>query len=124
MWLGVKMLASGLWLCHSLQFAAMLTVFTNLTQYYVYLGKQKRVGTSWERFGPVLCVFIASMLLMVHPTIFLLRDLKIVHPVCASSSGQWALHICSYFGYVCLFYAAMWGTDGFDSVWNMLRGDH
>jgi hypothetical protein len=110
------MTKAGLWLCHSMQFAAMLTVLSNLVQCYVYLGVVQNQGTFTERHGPTLCVSIATLLLMVHPTVFLLRDLQLIHPVCQSTWGLFMLYCCTWFGYINLFYGAMWSTRGFEAL--------
>lgn len=99
-----------------MQFAAMLTVLSNLAQCYVYLGAQKVQGTYFERHGPTLCVSVAAILMMVHPTVFLLKDLKLINPVCHSTWGQFLLYCCTYFGFINLFYGAMWATRGFEAL--------
>lgn len=116
------MTKAGLWLCHSMQFAAMLTVLSNLIQCYVYLGTTKAQGTFMERHGPTLCVSVATLLLMVHPTVFLLRDLRLIHPVCQSAWGMFMLYCCTYFGFINLFYGAMWTTRGFEALRSATMG--
>lgn len=96
-----------------MQFAAMLTVLSNLMQCYVYIGLQKSYGSYVERFGPALCVSVATVLMMVHPSVFLLKDLKLISPVCHSKWGVPSLYFCTYFGNIFLFQGAMWATDGF-----------
>lgn len=125
MFLGLKITKSGIWLCHSLQFAAMLTVLSNLFQYYVYLGQLKRMGGFLSRYGPALVVLAASLLLMVHPTVFLLKDLQLIHPICENGSALGAMYVCTHTGLVMLFCGAAWGTDGFEVLrvaWARRRG--
>lgn len=117
------MTKAGLWLCHSMQFAAMLTVLSNLVQCYVYLGVTKLRGTLMERHGPTLCVSVATLLMMVHPTVFLLRDLRLINPVCQSMWGMFMLYCCTYFGYINLFYGAMWTTRGFEALRSVTGAD-
>jgi len=117
----MKISQSGIWLCHSLQFAVMLTVLSNLVQYYVYLGQLRRKGTFLSRQGPMLLVLVASLLLMVHPTVFLLKDLQLIQPMCGSSVAMMAMKCCTSMGLVMLLYAAMWGTEGFAVLWAGLQ---
>lgn len=112
---------AGKWLCHSMQFAAMLTVLTNLVQCYVYLCTAKRHGTYWECYGPLWCIAIATLLLMVHPTVFLLRDLKLIPPVCQTKWGLRELYFCTHFGFINLFTGVMWETQGFQAICNAVR---
>mmetsp|Transcript_33735 Transcript_33735/g.53636 ORF Transcript_33735/g.53636 Transcript_33735/m.53636 type:complete len:96 (-) Transcript_33735:92-379(-) len=93
-----------------MQFAAMLTGLSNLVQCYVYLGGQATRGTYMERYGPVLCVSMAFILMMVHPSIFLLKDLKLVVPLCQSHWGSFMLTCCTYLGYTNLLYGAVWSA--------------
>mmetsp|Transcript_2376 Transcript_2376/g.5034 ORF Transcript_2376/g.5034 Transcript_2376/m.5034 type:complete len:107 (-) Transcript_2376:103-423(-) len=102
--------AAGLYLCHALQFAAMLSVLTNLIQYYVYLGKQQSDGSLWRRFSPAAFVTLAFVLMMVHPTAFILKDLSLLGPVCNSDWGSRALRICTHLGFASLFYGAITAT--------------
>lgn len=88
----------------------MLTALTNLTQYYVYLGRGP------HGMGPACCTFAAMLLVLAHPTAILLKDLKIITPICATFAGKSALMACTYIGYILLFYAAMWGTNGFQAI--------
>mmetsp|Transcript_177 Transcript_177/g.373 ORF Transcript_177/g.373 Transcript_177/m.373 type:complete len:156 (-) Transcript_177:142-609(-) len=76
---------TGLWLCHALQFAVMLTALTNLVQHQALVGRPLR--RSGDRAAALLCLAIAAVLLMVRPTFFLLRDLKIIGPMHISSWG-------------------------------------
>lgn len=93
----------------------MLTVLSNLFQYYVYLG-QKRTGVSFARYGPAVIVLVASLLLMVHPTVFLLKDLQLIHPICENGSALGAMYVCTHTGLLMLLCAAAWGTDGFANL--------
>mmetsp|Transcript_45527 Transcript_45527/g.134784 ORF Transcript_45527/g.134784 Transcript_45527/m.134784 type:complete len:105 (-) Transcript_45527:157-471(-) len=88
----------------------MLTVLSNLVQYYVYLSFFQAGADWWTRFGPTLVVAIAAALLMVHPTVFLLKDLKIIHPVCKSPWGMTAVYGCTDAGFVALLIAASWAV--------------
>merc|ERR1719188_1840819 len=58
--LGLRITPAGLWLCHAMQFAVMLTVLSNLVQYFVHLEMMLRLGGSGSMLsllrslGPVL----------------------------------------------------------------------
>lgn len=117
----MKISQTGIWLCHSLQFAVMLSVLSNLVQYYVYLGELRRKGMFLSRQGPMLLVLAASLFLMVHPTVFLLKDLQLIQPMCGSSFAMMAMKCCTVSGLVLLLYAAVWGTDGFAVLWMGLK---
>mmetsp|Transcript_46497 Transcript_46497/g.108356 ORF Transcript_46497/g.108356 Transcript_46497/m.108356 type:complete len:88 (-) Transcript_46497:228-491(-) len=80
----------------------MLTVLSNLIQYYIYLGKQNTSGSTWERYGPAMFVSVAFLLLMVHPTAFILKDLHLLAPVCQSDWGSRALRLCTHVGLAAL----------------------
>jgi len=97
-----------------MQFAVMLTVLSNLIQFYYHRGQQYKQDSvsSASAFGPVVCVSVACILLMIHPTIFILKDLKLIAPVCKSSLARWGLQACTLTGFFNLFYAAYWGTAG------------
>mmetsp|Transcript_59256 Transcript_59256/g.152512 ORF Transcript_59256/g.152512 Transcript_59256/m.152512 type:complete len:104 (+) Transcript_59256:263-574(+) len=99
----------------------MLTVLTNLVQYYAYLS-HFQVGADWlTRFGPTLAVSSAAALLMVHPTVFLLRDLRVITPVCRSAWGVRAVYGCTDLGFVALAAACSWALrhheDGDGCKW-------
>jgi len=99
----------------------MLTVLTNLVQYYVYLGQLRRTGSLLSRYGPMLLVLFASLFLMVHPTVFLLKDLQLIAPVCDSSIAMRVMKGCTDMGLMLLLYAAVWGTDGLVILWAGLQ---
>lgn len=99
----------------------MLTVLSNLAQYYMYLGAHQRFGTFGVRFGPALCVAVAAMLLMIHPTFFLLKDFKLLGPVCQNLWGLRTLRCCTHIGFILLFSGAMWATDGFQVLCKLAR---
>lgn len=107
---------SGIWLCHSVQFAVMLTSLSNLVQYYVYLGQLRRDGNFWSKQGPMLVVLLSSLLLMVHPTIFILKDLQLIKPLCDNTVAMLVFSGCSDVGLLGLAYAALWGTEGFEAL--------
>jgi len=91
----------------------MLTVLSNLAQCYMYLGALRRFGNYRERFGPAFCISAALVLLMVHPSVYLLKDLRLINPVCQSKWGMFAIYFSTYGGFANLIYGAMWATDGF-----------
>mmetsp|Transcript_50752 Transcript_50752/g.147800 ORF Transcript_50752/g.147800 Transcript_50752/m.147800 type:complete len:104 (+) Transcript_50752:335-646(+) len=80
----------------------MLTLLSNLVQYYFYRGQLMDAGSRWERDGPTILVSFAAVLMMVHPTVFLLRDLKLPMPACQNKVGLYMLFASTHVGFVCL----------------------
>lgn len=93
-----------------MQFAVMLTVLSNLVQYYIYYGQQVTNAKSTERLGLPLCILSAAVLLMVHPTVFLLKDLQIVSPLCQHHWGSLVLYGCTHVGLLLLLFGASWAA--------------
>lgn len=112
--MGLEITKTALWLCHSMQFGVMLTVLSNLVQYYFYVGQKRWIilGTCShrERYGPPVCIAIASILLMVYPTVFLLQDLKLVNGICQRTWFMRAVFCGTYVGFLHLLYGAAWVT--------------
>ena len=104
-----------------MQFAAMLTCLSNLIQYYVYLCQHRRKGLFLSRQGPMLLILLSSLLFMVHPTIFLLKDLQLIQPLCEHKIAQGALYACTDLGLFGLLYGALWGTNGFAVLWTRMQ---
>lgn len=94
----------------------MLTCLSNLVQYYIYLGELRRDGTFWTKQGPMLVVLVSSVLLMVHPTIFILKDLQLIKSLCDNGVATLVFYGCSDLGLLGLGYAAVWGTEGFEAL--------
>mmetsp|Transcript_83566 Transcript_83566/g.240125 ORF Transcript_83566/g.240125 Transcript_83566/m.240125 type:complete len:107 (-) Transcript_83566:85-405(-) len=90
----------------------MLTVLSNLVQYYVCRASQKIAAPFWERYGPALCIVTAAILLMVHPTSFLLKDFRFWVPTCKDKWGMRAIYSCTYTGFVSLAYGTIWAAFG------------
>jgi len=90
-----------------MQFAVMLTVLSNLIQYFIYVRITRKSASTMGRIGPVLCITMAALLLMVHPTVFLLKDLKIMPPIC--SYGR-LLIAATHCGFVLLACGAAWAV--------------
>jgi len=90
----------------------MLTLLSNLIQFYIYLGASRQGHKShFARFGPAYCVLLASLLIMVHPTTILLKDLQIVTNLCKNPVGLHLLHGCTYTGFLLLVTSVLWGTN-------------
>mmetsp|Transcript_22455 Transcript_22455/g.58562 ORF Transcript_22455/g.58562 Transcript_22455/m.58562 type:complete len:125 (-) Transcript_22455:285-659(-) len=114
----MKTTPSGLWLCHSLQFATMLATLSNLVQYYFHVCQSR------PRWGPALVEFLAMILLLVFPTVVIMRDLGLSPAICEKPLVAASLKACAYTGFLLLLSGAAWATGGFqaaaDRVW---RGD-
>lgn len=112
---GVAVSQTSVMLSHTLQFAVLLAVFTNLTQHTVYVCWRKRVPPF--RFGPAYATMVATILIMVHPTYLVLKIGKQVEPIgdgrCGMHSWGHPLHVCTIIGYVFLCIGAVWAADVF-----------
>merc|ERR1719183_842958 len=117
--MGIAVSQTSIMLSHTLQFAVLLAIFTNLTQHVLYLCWQQRSRTSghWSRFGPAYCVALATTLIMVHPSYLVLKVAKKVHPL----EGVWGrtLHCCTIIGYVLLLVGTLWATSFWSKVRNL-----
>mmetsp|Transcript_125346 Transcript_125346/g.360102 ORF Transcript_125346/g.360102 Transcript_125346/m.360102 type:complete len:117 (+) Transcript_125346:367-717(+) len=105
-------------LSHTLQFAVLLAMFTNLTQHAVYLCWRKRDWPSaphYIRFGPAYMVALSTVLVMVHPTHTVLKIGGQVDRL----TGPWgaAIYTCTLVGYAMLCIGALWAAD----VWGKLQ---
>lgn len=108
---GFAVSKTSVMLSHTLQFAILLAMFTNLTQHALYLcwsrPRKSPPETHHERFGPAYMVGIATTLIMVHPTYLVLRVGKQVDPLPYRKS----LHTCTLIGYLLLLVGVLWATD-------------
>lgn len=105
---GVAFSHTAVVLSHTLQFAMLMAVFTNLVQYYVYLGRSQRQGTHLQRYGPAYMVLFATFLVMVHPTYIVLND---AHVGQASRPSKQFVKVCTYGGYGLMTFAAFWAAE-------------
>jgi len=115
--MGVAVSQTSVMLSHTLQFAVLLTTFTNLTQHMLYLcwrrGLQPRdVGSSWAQFGPAYAAAAATAFVMVEPTYLVFRFAGKVPAIITP-----LIRVCTVLGYVALTLATVWATD----LWNKLR---
>lgn len=105
-------------LSHTLQFAVLLAVFTNLLQHTCYVCCRQRSGTF--QYGPAYMIAASTFFIMVHPTHLILH--VGLHgpggPGC-SMDGNWWLHACTIIGYVLLIIGSLWTAD----VWEKLFGE-
>mmetsp|Transcript_123428 Transcript_123428/g.308420 ORF Transcript_123428/g.308420 Transcript_123428/m.308420 type:complete len:117 (+) Transcript_123428:363-713(+) len=107
-------------LSHTLQFAILLAMFTNLTQHTLYLCWQRRRWPSvshYIRYGPAYTVAAATLLIMIHPTYTVLKMGKQIEKV--STPWTYALHGCTLAGYTLLCAGALWAAD-FWAKWKHL----
>jgi len=88
-------------LSHTLQFALLLAMFTNISQHTLYLCWTKRRHLKHvARFGPAYTVFLATLFIMVQPTYTVLKVGKQV----SSLGSPWfhSMHACTVMGYTLL----------------------
>jgi len=111
----MKTTHSGLWLCHSLQFSVMLTVLSNLVQYYFFVCKPLR---SW---GPAITEAFALVFLMVFPTVVIMRDLGLSPAICKTPLFSASLKGCAYTGFLLLLSGAAWVAGGFRAASEKMR---
>jgi hypothetical protein len=105
---GVAFSHTAVILSHTLQFALLMAVFTNLVQYYVYIGRSQRMGSHLNRYGPAYIVLISSFFVMVHPTFIVLEDAKVGQ---GARPSEKVVHACTYAGYGMMVFAAFWAAD-------------
>lgn len=102
-------------LSHTLQFALMLAIFSNLAQHTCWGCAASRRGSHFSRYGPAYMVCVSVVLVMAHPTYLVLKDSKHLPP--AGKSTMVALHCCTVIGYVFVILGTLWAAD----VWTKLR---
>lgn len=100
-------------LSHTLQFALLLAMFTNLTQHTLYMCWQRRrrnlLTSHTEAFCPAYLVASATVLIMVNPSYLVLKVAKKVEPM-----SPWTTHtvfFCTVMGYVLLTIGMVLVTD-------------
>lgn len=123
--LGVAASSSTVLISHTLQFALLLAMFTNLTQHTVYLCWQKRRGLNAshaEKFGPAYVVAAATWCIMVHPTYLVLVIAKQVNPI--GKLGFHVVHACTLAGYLLLFVGLLWATDAWGKLTRSANHHH
>lgn len=114
---GVAVSQTSVLLSHTLQFAFLLAVFTNLTQHTLYVCWRKRRGSC--RFGPAYVMAAATVFIMIYPTYLVLKFGKQIDNLHGFGLGggrcgvAWGnpLHICTMIGYLLLIIGALWAAD-------------
>lgn len=111
-------------LSHTLQFALLLSMYTNLTQHAIFLCWHKREWVSPShgiRFGPAYTVAVATLLIMVRPTYVMLKIGKQVDrlqdPWCSS------MYACTLLGYFLLGFGTLWAADVWTKFQRLLQSD-
>lgn len=116
---GIVVSQTSVMLSHTLQFAFLLAVFTNLTQHTFYVCFRQRQHRAFQ-FGPAYTISASTFFIMVAPTHLVLN--VGLHgpggPGC-SMDGNWWLHACTIFGYVLLIVGSLWAAE----VWEKCFGD-
>merc|ERR1719487_1342363 len=106
-------LQTSVMLSHTMQFAILLAVFTNLLQHTLHVCINQRRGSHFSRFGPTYVVFLSTVLIMVHPTFMVLKDAKKITP---GPNSYTMLYTCTILGYTCLIIGTLWATDVFKKI--------
>jgi len=94
---------SAILLSHSLQFACLLAVFTNLLQYTFYLCSVYRSGHHFAQYGPTYVCCGATSLILFHPTCLVLVDANVIQ----SFNHQMA-NVAAWSGYSALLVSTLW----------------
>lgn len=115
---GFAVSQTSVMLSHTLQFAVLLAVFTNLLQHTSYVCWRSRSGPM--RFAPAYVIAASTFFIMVHPT-YLILHVGMYGPggPGCSLDGNWWLHACTIAGYVLLIVGSLWAAD----VWEKLFGE-
>jgi len=109
-------------LSHTLQFAVLLAMFTNITQHTLYLcWTKRRDNNHFARFGPAYTVFLATILIMVHPTYTVLRVGKQISSV--GSPCFHTMHACTVMGYTLMLVGVVWASGIVEKIQRAL-GQH
>mmetsp|Transcript_37995 Transcript_37995/g.96333 ORF Transcript_37995/g.96333 Transcript_37995/m.96333 type:complete len:127 (-) Transcript_37995:84-464(-) len=104
-----------LMLSHTLTFALLLAMFTNLTQHTFFLCWSRRAWLEpkhWARFGPAYANLLATVFIMVHPTHTVLLKHKQVNPFCC----PWTLYLFTILGYLLLAIGTLWVLEVVQSL--------
>jgi len=121
---GIAVSQTGVMLSHTLQFALLLAVFTNLTQHTSYVCFRQRKHMDFQ-FGPAYCIAASTCFIMVAPTHLVLN--VGLHgpggPGC-SMDGNWWLHACTIIGYVLLILGSLWAADIFEKCFGEEGKEH
>jgi len=113
---GVAVSQTTVLLSHTLQFAVLLALFTNLTQHTLFICWSKRSrqfakSSHWVRFGPAYMVAAATACIMVRPTYLVMKIAKKVVPVQPPLGVSFWMHLCTVAGYVLLLAGTLWTTE-------------
>lgn len=114
---------------HTLSFAVILAVLTNLAQYTAYKCKDRR-GSHWQRFGPLYLICAAIPLIMADLTRHVLQDAGVwsgpsssmyrpdcssVHGIhglrCLTLTGWFFTIVFTYTGFASLLVGVAWATN-------------
>lgn len=102
---------------HAIQLAVTFGVMSNIVQFSWWTCKRTRKGNHWAKFGPVYLLMIATVLVMVQPTYFVVQGAykwpnAFIHKDANSKYNflfpntllGWMVQIfCTYLGYLFMF---------------------
>lgn len=103
-------------LSHTLQFALMLAIFSNLVQHTWWVCATKRRDPShFSKYGPAYMVSLASLFIMAAPSYLVLKDSKHVPPMGDVTSNM--LRVSTLLGYTFVIVGTLWAFD----VWAKIQ---
>lgn len=121
---GIAVSQTSVMLSHTLQFAVLLAVFTNLTQHTSYVCFRQRRHCDFQ-FGPAYTIAASTCFIMVAPTHLVLHvGLHGPSAQGCSMDGNWWLHACTLIGYVLLIVGSLWAADIFEKCFGEEDKDH
>jgi len=107
---GLKTTPTALWLFHAIQFAVLLSWFSNLVQCFAYLFYSCLRTSTGIPLGAVICIVAAAVLIMVNPAFYLLEDLQTVAPRRLDARAAFALRGCGRLGLLLLLSGTVWAA--------------
>mmetsp|Transcript_53209 Transcript_53209/g.116799 ORF Transcript_53209/g.116799 Transcript_53209/m.116799 type:complete len:130 (-) Transcript_53209:299-688(-) len=109
--LGIVVSKTSVMLSHSLQFALLLCVLSNLVHHLIVKAAGAKGELShWQRYGATYIVVVASVMILVHPTLFVFKDVGC--PVrCLLRDHPILLSVVTHVGYLVLVVGIALSTD-------------
>mmetsp|Transcript_34601 Transcript_34601/g.75793 ORF Transcript_34601/g.75793 Transcript_34601/m.75793 type:complete len:117 (+) Transcript_34601:245-595(+) len=103
-------------LSHTLQFALLLTLLTNLIHHlWVKAASRKEELSHWERYGAVYLVTVASIMMMLQPTLYVFKDIG-CPASCVLRDHPIMLSVITHTGYILLLIGICLATDLVDNL--------
>mmetsp|Transcript_23980 Transcript_23980/g.58211 ORF Transcript_23980/g.58211 Transcript_23980/m.58211 type:complete len:117 (+) Transcript_23980:280-630(+) len=103
-------------LSHTLQFALLLTLLSNLIHHLlVKASARKQEQSHWERYGPIYLVTVASVMMMLQPTLYVFKDIG-CPASCVLRDHPMLLSVITHIGYILLVIGICLATDLVDNL--------